>query len=46
MNTCDFCGGPRINGVPLRYIEGRWQTTTLVGPEVKLTCRSCAKERL
>ncbi|UBF22341.1 Zn finger [Halorubrum virus HRTV-11] len=49
MRTCDFCGGPRSNGSPMKRDEdGRWRLASsyLPGhPDSVLACRSCAKEK-
>ncbi|AGM10953.1 hypothetical protein M193_gp092 [Halorubrum tailed phage 7] len=48
MNECDFCGGPRINGLPIRRDPrtGGWTRANGVNPSSKFACRSCAKDRL
>jgi len=46
MLSCDFCGGPRLNGTPVTRTEsGGWRVGRY--PEHKETryaCRSCATQ--
>ena len=52
MTPCGFCGGPRLNGTPMKKdAEGDgWRpyngTVNPAAANTKLACRSCARERM
>jgi len=43
MTPCAFCGGPRLNGMPLYETEDGWSMHP-PGSRKEFACRSCAKE--
>ncbi|UBF22655.1 hypothetical protein HRTV-25_gp74 [Halorubrum tailed virus 25] len=51
MTECGFCGGPRLNGTPVKRDPetGEWRafngTVAPASLNTKYACRSCAKER-
>ena len=45
MTPCAFCGGPRLNGMPLYETEDGWSMHDSGGRK-EFACRSCAKERV
>jgi len=50
MSTCDWCGGPRINGSIVTKTEGGFKLSTdswnPVAQNQRALCRSCTKDAL
>lgn len=45
--NCDFCGGLRMNGAPIKALDdGTWVFTDGGDPDARFACRKCAVERI
>lgn len=51
MTNCDFCGGLRLNGTPMKkHPDMGWRpfngTVAPASQDTKYACRSCAKREM